>query len=73
MRNAIFSALALLTLAACSGRQNELQFLRSTNVTARELAIQPVEPLVMPASTALPAPTPGGPNRADPAGTLAGS
>ncbi len=66
MRATIFAAATLLTLAACGGGQG---FLPSSNTGPGpdEFGVLPSLPLTMPAQSAsLPAPTPGGTNRADP-------
>ncbi len=47
---------AVLMLAACGPRQNQLQQFRTTSVSPAELAVQPGQPLVMPPTNALPAP-----------------
>ncbi len=57
----------LVALAACSGADPRLMNLRNTEAGPDEFAILPNEPLVIPTElSALPTPTPGGANRADP-------
>jgi hypothetical protein len=57
MPKAIMAAVTLLTLTACGGRENELRHLRSTEVTAREVAVQPGPELRIPSDlNALPPP-----------------
>lgn len=65
MRTFIVSILALLALAACGERGSGPAFGVATPVPA-ELAVTPANPLVLPPTTALPPPTPGQGNRADP-------
>ncbi|SNX68249.1 beta-barrel assembly complex subunit BamF [Cereibacter ovatus] len=61
------AALALLLLSACGGGEPELMNLRSTGAGPDEFSILPSRPLQMPETlAALPAPTPGGANLADP-------
>ncbi|MBI1220283.1 MAG: DUF3035 domain-containing protein [Rhodobacteraceae bacterium] len=59
---------AVLVLAGCGGdRQPHLMNLRSQSHSPDEFAILPSKPLAMPTDlSALPAPTPGGSNLADP-------
>ena len=63
---AMIATAALLTLTACGGDGN-LYALRSTSGGPDEFAILPTKPLEMPEDkAALPPPTPGAANRADP-------
>lgn len=58
---------AVLVLSGCEGATPTLMNLRNTESGPDEFAIVPTRELEMPADrTALPAPTPGGINRADP-------
>lgn len=59
---------AILAIAGCSGNgAPHLMNVRSTSTSPDEFAILPTKPLKMPTDTsALPAPTPGGANLADP-------
>jgi hypothetical protein len=64
---AMIATAALLTLAACGGGDANLYALRSTSGGPDEFAILPTKPLEMPEDmAALPPPTPGAANRADP-------
>ena len=56
----------ILTLAACVGGDRGLRDLRNTGNGPDEFQVLPVAPLAMPPTSALPTPTPGGGNRADP-------
>ena len=58
--------LALVALVACSGDRG-LRVLENPGAGPDEFSVVPVRPLELPTSTALPPPTPGGTNRADPA------
>ncbi|MGC9446350.1 DUF3035 domain-containing protein [Cereibacter johrii] len=61
------AALAMLLLAGCGGGEPQLMNLRSTGPGPDEFGIMPVKPLEIPETVAaLPAPTPGGANLADP-------
>lgn len=61
------AALAMLLLAGCGGGEPQLMNLRSTGPGPDEFGIMPVKPLEIPETiAALPAPTPGGANLADP-------
>lgn len=61
------SAVVLLALTACSSNEPQLLNLRSDNTGPDEFLILPTKPLEAPEDfTALPEPTPGGTNRADP-------
>jgi hypothetical protein len=64
---ATIAGAAFLTLAACGGSDANLYALRSTSGGPDEFAILPSRPLEMPQDmAALPPPTPGAANRADP-------
>jgi hypothetical protein len=64
---AMIAGAAFLTLVACGGGDANLYALRSTSGGPDEFAILPTKPLEMPEDTAaLPPPTPGAANRADP-------
>lgn len=64
---AMIATAAFLTLAACGGGDGNLYALRSTSGGPDEFAILPTKPLEMPEDmAALPPPTPGAANRADP-------
>jgi len=64
---AMITGAALLTLGACGGSDGDLFALRSTTGGPDEFAILPTKPLEMPQDmAALPPPTPGAANRADP-------
>jgi hypothetical protein len=67
MRSRIAGALcAVLLLGACAERTPELFNIRSEDRTPDEFSILPSQPLILPEDlSALPPPTPGGPNRAD--------
>ena len=68
MGKLLFSFVMVGTLAACAGGDRGLRDLRSNGGGPDEFSVLPVDPLVLPADTnALPPPTPGGANRADPA------
>jgi hypothetical protein len=59
------AGLCLLTLAACGGVPDGLHNLDADLVGPDEFSVLPSLPLEIPASTALPPPTPGGTNRTD--------
>jgi hypothetical protein len=64
---AIIAGAALLTVAACGGSGANLYNLRSDSGGPDEFAILPTKPLEIPEDVAaLPPPTPGAGNRADP-------
>ncbi|WP_101341098.1 DUF3035 domain-containing protein [Cereibacter azotoformans] len=61
------AALAMLLLAGCGGGDPKLMNLRASGPGPDEFGILPVKPLEIPETIgALPSPTPGGANRADP-------
>lgn len=63
----IIAGAALGALVACGGSDANLYSLRSDSGGPDEFAILPTKPLTMPEDmAALPPPTPGAPNRADP-------
>jgi len=67
MRKTILLAVMALALSACAGGDRGLRDLRSNGGGPDEFQVNPVNPLVQPSDlNALPTPTPGGPNRADP-------
>jgi len=66
MRAITFSVLALALMTACGGSDKPLRDLRASGGGPDEFAVIPQLPLVLPPTTALPEPTPGGSNRADP-------
>ncbi|MEM8536254.1 MAG: DUF3035 domain-containing protein [Pseudomonadota bacterium] len=55
-----------LLAAACSGDQSDLPAFREVTPGPGERAVTLADPLEIPPSRSLPAPTPGGTNRADP-------
>lgn len=62
----IFATCAALALTACGSGDPQLMNLRSDSRSPDEFAILPTRPLEVPQNvSALPAPTPGGGNRAD--------
>lgn len=66
MRALTFSVLALMLVTACGNTDRPLRDLRSAGGGPDEFAVIPLEPLEVPATRELPAPTPGGTNRTDP-------
>jgi hypothetical protein len=67
MRALTFSILALMVLTACGSSDRPLRDLRSSSGGPDEFAVILSDPLILPSNlTALPQPTPGGSNRADP-------
>ena len=66
MRAIILSVLTLVTLAACGNTERPLRDTRTSDGGPDEFSVIPSRPLELPATTALPTPTPGGVNRADP-------
>lgn len=66
MRAIILSALALLLTTACANTDGNLRALKSSGGGPDEFAVIPQRPLVLPDTNALPEPTPGGTNLADP-------
>lgn len=66
MRAMIFSVLALVTLAACGNTDRPLRDMRTSDGGPDEFSVIPAQPLALPETLALLAPTPGGPNLADP-------
>ena len=66
MRTLSFSVLALILVTACGNTDRPLRDLRSAGGGPDEFAVIPADPLVIPQTAALPTPTPGGINRADP-------
>lgn len=64
MRAVTLAILAALSLTACSGNKS-LHGSRPLNSAPDEFAVLPSRMLAMPETLALPAPTPGGANRAD--------
>lgn len=64
MHRAAVTCLALCLLAACSGEQGLNRF-QSGLAGPDEFGVLPTRPLEMPETPGLPAPTPGGINRAD--------
>lgn len=66
MRALSFSVLALILVTACGNTDRPLRDLRSASGGPDEFAVIPFDPLEIPETRALPNPTPGGANRADP-------
>jgi len=66
MRALSISVLALVLLSACGSTERPLRDLRAAGGGPDEFAVIPAAPLVIPQTRALPTPTPGGVNRADP-------
>ncbi|WP_242654420.1 DUF3035 domain-containing protein [Yoonia rosea] len=66
MRALSFSVLALILVTACGNTDRPLRDLRSASGGPDEFAVIPFDPLEIPETRALPDPTPGGENRADP-------
>ncbi|WP_400084102.1 DUF3035 domain-containing protein [Yoonia sp. R78084] len=66
MRALSFSVLALILVTACGNTDRPLRDLRSAGGGPDEFAVIPFDPLEIPETRALPNPTPGGANRADP-------
>jgi len=63
----LLALVAVVALSACAKKQHSMLNLRSSGVGPDEFAILPTKPLTMPKSyAALPEPTPGGTNSADP-------
>ena len=67
MRALTFSVLALILVTACGNTDRPLRDLRSAGGGPDEFAVIPLGELEVPATRELPAPTPGGANRTDPA------
>ncbi|MEJ6390222.1 DUF3035 domain-containing protein [Gymnodinialimonas ulvae] len=65
-RTVLGMTLAVLALSACSGGVPTLMNLRNTESGPDEFSVVPTRELELPTSGELPAPTPGGFNRADP-------
>ena len=65
MFKSIVVTVAILTLSACGGGAG-LRDLRSDSAGPDEFSVIPYRPLDIPATLALPQPTPGGVNKADP-------
>lgn len=66
MRAIIFFVLAATLMTACANTDRNLRDLRAAGGGPDEFAVIPQRPLVLPPTTALPEPTPGGTNLADP-------
>jgi len=66
MRALSFSVLALILVSACGDTERPLRDLRSASGGPDDFAVIPFDPLEIPETRALPNPTPGGANRADP-------
>ena len=66
MRALTFSVLALILATACGNTDRPLRDLRSAGGGPDEFAVIPADPLQIPETRALPTPTPGGTNLADP-------
>ncbi len=66
MRALSFSVLAMILVAACGNTDRPLRDLRPAGAGPDEFAVIPADPLEIPDTFTLPAPTPGGVNRADP-------
>lgn len=56
MVKATLVAAAVLALAGCGARENQLQYFRSATVAPQERAVQTGQPLVIPQTNALPEP-----------------
>ncbi|MEL6838216.1 MAG: DUF3035 domain-containing protein [Pseudomonadota bacterium] len=66
MRAIILTVLGFVVVAACGNTDRPLRDLPAAGGGPDEFAVIPQEPLVIPDQLALPRPTPGGENRADP-------
>ena len=66
MRAIMLSILALALMTACANTDRSLRDLRAAGDGPDEFAVIPQRPLVIPETTTLPTPTPGGTNLADP-------
>ncbi|WP_342077855.1 DUF3035 domain-containing protein [Yoonia sp. SS1-5] len=66
MRAIIVFGLALSLLGACGNTDRPLRDLQAAGGGPDEFAVIPQRPLAIPTTAALPQPTPGGTNRADP-------
>lgn len=66
MRALIVSVFATVALAACGQNPAEGPQFGVPTIGQAEARVTPANPLVMPPTTALPPPTPGQGNRADP-------
>lgn len=66
MRALSLSVLALILITACGNTERPLRDLPAAGGGPDEFAVIPSDPLVIPETRALPTPTPGGANRADP-------
>ena len=66
MRAMILSVLALATFAACGNTDRPLRDLRTSDGGPDEFSVIPAQPLALPETLTLLAPTPGGTNLADP-------
>jgi hypothetical protein len=64
MRALIFSVLALTLTAACGNRGADGVAFRDIGPEQSTFLVTPADPLEIPPTFALPAPTPGGANRA---------
>jgi uncharacterized lipoprotein len=64
MRALVFTVLAIITTAACSGGTGGKAF-RDVGPEQSTFLVTPADPLETPPSQALPTPTPGGVNRAE--------
>ena len=65
MRALLFPVLALMLTAACGSGGTEGKPFRSVGPEQSTFLVTPADPLEMPPSLTLPAPTPGGVNRAE--------
>ncbi len=66
MRLVLISALCILTLSACGGKDRGLRDFRTNKAGPDEFSVAPTKPLETPSSySELPSPTPGGSNLTD--------